>query len=374
MSMSIDSILDKVSSLSNVPLISFIYIGITVFLSAITSYIRTQSYQNLIKQNSELLFDDIIIPSLQLVPSHIVFHPWTLWTSTFVETSPFQFISGLFIIYFGISFLESQWNPNISIDGNDDFSQYLNTSKPITETLKFTTIIIISSNLISLLLISLINIINNSTNNLNLPLQYGLFILVIPISVVAKQLTPETNIKLFSLFKFRLKRLPLILLLSSLILSILKFSLSPFLPGLISFLTSWYYLRYIQYSPAISSEILPTTESSSSSIPPTTSNLIRGDPSDTFAIIEFFPEFLKSTLKPLFDGIYQLSALLGIIKPWNDNDIDIGNLRNNLRISGNSTSSSTAITHNLQSNSDIDSERRKQIALKVLENSVDRKD
>ena len=132
--MSIDSILDKVSSFSNVPLISFIYIGITVFLSAITSYIRTQSYQNLIKQNSELLFDDIIIPSLQLVPSHIVFHPWTLWTSTFVETSPFQFISGLFIIYFGISFLESQWNPNISIDGNDDFSQYLNTSKPITET------------------------------------------------------------------------------------------------------------------------------------------------------------------------------------------------------------------------------------------------
>ncbi|ONH72123.1 Rhomboid-like protein 19 [Pichia kudriavzevii] len=114
------------------------------------------------------------------------------------------------------------------------------------------------------------------------------------------------------------------------------------------------------------------------------SDTIRGDPSDTFALVEFFPDVLKPTLRPLFEGFYQLSVLLGIVRPWNDDDVDIGNLRSNLRVSGPSlankrTNSSTFMnttgnSKNLKSETDDEiAERRKQIALKVLEETANKK-
>jgi hypothetical protein len=380
MSIDMNSISTFLSTITSLPVITLVYLAITILLSAITSYIRTQSYKKLITSNPELLFDDVIIPSLQLVPSHIVFHPWTLLTSPFVETSPFQFLAGLLIIYFGITFLESQWNPKSSdIDSIDDISNYLNSRQPIPETLKFTLFVTIVSNFINLLIVSFIHIINGTTETLNYPLQYGLFILILPLSVVAKQLAPETNIRVLSFFKFRLKRSPFILLSLSFILSLLRISLSPFLPSFVSFFTAWYYLRYIQISPAINANILPTSTSNSNSNSSNANNSssTRGDPSDTFALVEFFPEILKPTLKPLFDGFYQLSVLLGVVRPWNDDDVDIGNLRSNLRVSGTSSnfsknSNSGSKSNNNASSTEID-ERRRQIALKVLEQTIDDK-
>ena len=372
MSMDANTVMAKITEYTNIPPITMAYEALTILLSATTSYIRTQSYKELVQSSPNLVFDDIIIPSLQLVPSHIVFHPWTLWTSTFVETSPFQFISGLVIVYFGITFLESQWNPTSGNDDSmDDISQYLNSQKPVSETLKFTTVVITVSNLTILLLVSLINILSGTAESLNRPLQYGFFIMVLPISVVAKQLIPEANIKVLSIFKFRLKRLSLVLLASSLALSLGRRSLSPFLPAFVSFLVSWYYLRYIQITPAMNADILPTATSSNPSIPPQSSTNIRGDPSDTFALVEFFPEMIKPTLRPIFDGFYQVSVLLGIVRPWNDDDVDIGNLRSNLRFSGASAATTKTTVNQADSSND---ERRKQIALKVLQQSVERQD
>ncbi|KAG0674229.1 hypothetical protein C6P40_000340 [Pichia californica] len=384
MAIDLESVSRKVSSLTSFPIITFIYLTITILLSAITSYVRTQSYKALIATNPELTFEDIIIPSLQLVPSHFIFHPWTLWTSAFVETSPFQFVSGLIIIYVGLTFLEAQWNPksvNEDTTNTVNLSQVFNSQQPLSETLKFTTIIIIVSNFVSLILFTLINLIKGTTERLNLPFHYGLYILVIPFATVAKQLTPETNIRVLSLFKFRLKRLPFILLTLTLILSIIKGSSSPFLPSFISFFTAWVYLRYFQYSPAINAfEILPPPVTSSTSSSSTTtsatqssSSVTRGDPSDTFQFVEFFPDLTKPYVKPIFDGFYQLSVLLGLVRAWNDEEVDIGNLRSNLRVTGtsgikttNKSTTSTAVS------ADID-ERRRQIALKVLEESVDSK-
>lgn len=372
-----DSVSAHVQKLTTLPPITLVLLAITIFLSAVTSYIRTQSYKLLVEKNPNLLFDQVIIPSLQLVPSHILFHPWTLITSSFVETSPFQFLAGLAIIYFGITFLESQWNASsVNSDSVDEISIYLSSpsQQPVSETWKFLHFVIIISNFFSLLIVSFIHVFNGTSEALNHPLQYGLFILVVPISVVAKQLIPERNIRVLSFFKFRIKRLPFILLSLSLLLSVLRMKLSPAIPAFITFLTTWYYLRYLQISPAINSNILPTATPSASS---NSSN--RGDPSDTFSLVEFFPELLKPTLKPFFDGFYQISVLLGIVRPWNDDDIDIGNLRSNLRVSGNPTITSrqTSLVNNTQAtnqnftSAEID-ERRKQIALKVLEQSTEK--
>lgn len=350
--------MDLISNLAikytTIPLITLVYLALTITLSTITSYVRTQSYKELVVQNPSLLFDDIVIPALQLVPSHIVFHPWTLFTSTYVETSPFQFIVGVIIIYFGITFLESQWNPQSLDDEPEDVTTLLNSQSPISETLKFTTFVVIVANFICLLLVSLINISKGTSQLLNNPLQYGLYIFLLPVAVVAKQLTPERNIKVFTLLKFRLKRLPFILLSLSLLLSVIKQSLSPLLPAYVTFITSWYYLRYIQISPAINT-VLPTPNNTSASI-------IRGDPSDTFSLVEFFPDVVKPTLKPVFDGFYQIAVLLGVVRAWNDDDVDIGNMRSNMRVSGTSK--------NQGSSSAEDDERRKKIALKMLGDAV----
>ena len=372
MAFNIDAISNRVTELTSLPVITLSYLAITVALSTITSYVRTQSYKNLIASNPQLVFDDIIIPSLQLVPSHFVFHPWTIWTSAFVETSPFQFISGLIILYVGMTFLESQWNPRSSDDeeASNNITQYLNSQQPLSETLKFTTIIIVISNLICIILITLFNLLNGSLENLNLPLHYGLYILVLPFATVAKQLTPETNIRVLSLFKFRLKRLPFILLTLTLIMSITRGTGAPFLPAFVSFFTSWCYLRYFQISPAINAfEVLPSPVSQ----PKTANAISRGDPSDTFALVEFFPDLAKSSVKPIFDGIYQLSVLLGVVRPWNDEEVDMGNMRSTFRVSGTQGIKTSNSNVSNPVSSDID-ERRRQVALKVLEQSVDPKE
>lgn len=362
--MNMNTVSSQLAKYTTMPLTTLTFLAITILLSAVTSYVRTQSYGSMVGDNPQLEFDEVIIPAFQLVPSHIIFHPWTLWVAAFVETSPFQFIAGLAIIYFGITFLESQWNPkSLADDSGDDLSNYL-ISQPVSETLTFVSVVIVVSNFFCLLVVTLVNLINSTAENLNQPLQYGLFILVLPLAVVAKQLTPETNTRLIT-FKFRLKRLPFILLSASLLLSVVKRSLSPFLPSFVSFFTAWYYLRYVQISPAINTEILPTSTAASSR---QAASSVRGDPSDTFSLVEFFPEVLKPTLKPLFEGFYQLSVLLGVVRAWNDDDVDIGNLRSNMRVAGTS-SKSLQPEQSSTSNPEID-ERRRQIALKVLEETV----
>lgn len=374
MAFDMESLSNQVSQFTSLPVITLVYLAITVTLSAITSYVRTQSYKHLIAGNPELVFEDIIIPSLQLVPAHFVFHPWTIWTSAFVETSPFQFISGLIIVYVGMTFLESQWNPKSLSAANDEASSnithYLSSQQPLSEALKFTSIIIIISNLVCIVLITLSNLLYGSLSNLNLPLHYGLYILVLPFATVAKQLTPETNIRVLSLFKFRLKRLPFILLTLTLAISVIKGNAAPFLPAFVSFFTSWCYLRYFQFSPAINAfEVLPSPVSQAGSV----NTPSRGDPSDTFALVEFFPDLAKPYVKPLFDGIYQLSVLLGLVRPWNDEEVDIGNIRSTFRVSGTQGITTSKPTSGDPISSDID-ERRRQVALKVLEQSVDPKE
>ncbi|GAV28999.1 hypothetical protein PMKS-002478 [Pichia membranifaciens] len=99
----------------------------------------------------------------------------------------------------------------------------------------------------------------------------------------------------------------------------------------------------------------------------------RGDPSDTFALVEFFPDLVKPYAKPVFDGIYQLSVLLGLVRPWNDEEVDIGNIRSTFRVSGTQGFNISKATSGDPVSSDID-ERRRQVALKVLEQSVDPKE
>lgn len=339
------------SGIEKTPPITVSYLGLTVFLSTVTSYIRSSTFEALKPTNPTLQWDDIVIPSLQVVPSQVLFHPWTLWTATFVEITPHQFIFGLIIIWFGITWLETHWNPKYNSSQTTDNA----SNELVPETFKFLAFVTISTHLVSLMIIIVINgLILPTPALLSHPLGYGVYVFIAPFAVVAKQLQPERNVKILSKFKFRLKRLPFIILSASLFLSLVLQTLFPFLPILVSFLVSWVYLRYLQRN--FDGTILP--ESSRS-------NYITGDASDTMDMVEFFPESFKPVLKPLFNACYDAVILLGIVRPWNDDDIESGNLRSRNRIIN---TPATTTTH--LNSSKASDERRKKMGLKVLEDSA----
>ena len=98
------------NGIENTPPITIAFVTLTVLLSTITSYIRSSTYDSLKGSNPSLLWEDIVIPALQVVPSQVLFNPWTLWTATFVEITPHQFMIGLVIVWFGVTWLEQHWN------------------------------------------------------------------------------------------------------------------------------------------------------------------------------------------------------------------------------------------------------------------------
>ncbi|GMM32596.1 hypothetical protein DAMA08_053410 [Martiniozyma asiatica (nom. inval.)] len=314
------------TAIDNLPSLTIGFLSITVILSALTSLIRTQAFQ----PGTE--WEDVIVPMLQVVPSSVFYYPWTLWTATFVETSPLQFILALVIITFGITWLENYWN----------FETRQESILP--ETFKFVSIITILTNFISVLTVIIVHLIIpealSDADGVALfhPLRYGIYNLILPLSVVAKQLSPEVNLKLYSL-KFRLKRLPIIMLSFSAIISLLCGTLWPLIPAWNSMFFAWVYLRYWQVLP--SETILPGGNST----------IITGDSSSLFDFVTFFPEAIQPKLKNSFDKIYDLSILLGLIRAWNEEDLERAPRSEQLKPTDGVTAD----------------ERRKMIALKVLE-------
>lgn len=349
--MAVDLDFNAISNqIEKTPPITAVFVTLTIILSTVTSYIRSNSYDSLRVSDPSILWEDIVIPGLQVVPAQVVFHPWTLWTATFVEITPHQFIIGLIIMWFGVTWLEEHWNPKYNDSTNSSNSSADKTLVP--ETFKFLSIVTIFTNLISVLVIIIVNtLITPTPELLSHPLGYGVYNFILPLAVVAKQLQPERNVKLFSKFKFRLKRLPFILLSSSLILSILLMRSWPILPAFVSFLVSWGYLRYFQV--IADSSILPDSRS----------GIAIGDASDTFDMVEFFPEVSKAYLKPFFNACYEGVVLLGVVRPWNDDDVESGNLRSRNRVVRTSTVSNS-------SSGTTGDERRKQMGLKILEGST----
>ncbi|OWB56385.1 hypothetical protein B5S28_g2285 [[Candida] boidinii] len=330
------------------------------------------------------------VSDLQLVPIDSIFKPWVYITSSFLETTSIDFLLGLIVLYFGSKYCESIWNYSGSIGTN---------SKIFSESIWFLIVVAIFSNITSVLInILFVDIFGLNPNVLSIPLNYGLLTLLMAFVVVLKQQSPEHSIKLFNGFlKLRIKQLPLLLLILSLTISLLiTKSLFPYIPIANSFYISWFYLRYIQVNSL--SELLPTSESSSSgentngddasrNISNSSSNsIVRGDASDTFAFIQFFPDFIKPYLKPICRFFYHSSVFLGIIKGFNDDDIESSNLRsikrfNSRNVSGIDTASNlfSALSFtsnqsqnkpNTDENAKDVAERRRQFALKVLEERV----
>lgn len=325
----------------NIPKSTRILVGSLLTISFFVFVAKVKQYHNLVVENGEeVSFYNMKIPYLQLIPRTTIFYPWVIVTAIFAEITILSFILSGVILIFSSKYIEKFWGWK--------------------EVVRFILVIGSATNFVSVLITIVCNILRDDIKGMDQPLGGGISY-YFGFLVVLKQLIPEHNILLFQgLLNLRIKQVPFILLIIVLLWSLLiTGSLYPAIPSLSSFMFSYLYLRFYQtFSDDL---VLPITNiaGESSSIVFT-----RGDASDTFAFVEIFPAFSKPYLGPLFDKVYEIGVLLGIITPFNDESIEQSNLRAQKR--------QDQVNQAQKNVANSVAERRRQVALQVIEDRINK--
>lgn len=132
--------------------------------------------------------------------------------------------------------------------------------------------------------------------------------------VALKQLVPEHTVSLFKgMIRIRIKHFPAIFVLANMISGPLLGTDTAFWLSLTGFLTSWIYLRFFRIS-----EITTSATGGEGAT-------MKGDASDTFSFVAFFPDVMHPFLTPICDGIWSMLLQLKICTPFSEEDIEAGN-------------------------------------------------
>lgn len=143
------------------------------------------------------------------------------------------------------------------------------------------------------------------------PIQ-GLLALEAGFLVALKQLVPEHTVSLLKgSIRVRVKHFPALFTLANIISGPLLGTDTAFWLSLFGFLTSWIYLRFLRISEA--------GEGSSGTV------LVKGDASDTFAFVAFFPDVLHPYMSPVVDGIFNTLVQLRLCTAFSVEDVEAGN-------------------------------------------------
>lgn len=278
-----------------------------------------------------------LIPYIQLIPRYAIFYPWVFATAVFAEISFVGFLVSLAVLVVATKYVEKFWG--------------------YKEVLKYIFLVGILTNLITVIMVIIINMLRGNVQGMNQPLGGGASYYM-GFLIVLKQVIPEHNVVLFQgLVNFRVKHFPFILLVLALVWSIAFKSLYPIFPAMFSFIVSYNYLRFIQSFYADS--LLPTVNPASAANANT--NIIRGDASDAFQLIEFFPSALKPVLQPAINGVYDVAVLLSLIAPFDEDAIELSNLR---------VQNMSQQAEVMSNKANTEADRRRQVALQVIEERI----
>ncbi|EDK43446.1 hypothetical protein PVL30_001595 [Lodderomyces elongisporus] len=324
----------------NIPKSTRILLGYLFTVTTLLCVFKYRIYHGIVLSGSSEppSFNEILVPFIQLIPSTTAFNPWVVVTAIFAETHLATFIFSLVVLFVGSKFVERFWG---------DF-----------EVVKFIAIVGSVTNLITVLIAIVSNLVRQDEKNMNTPLGGGISY-YFGFLVVFKQLIPEHNIVLFQgLINFRVKHLPFALLIVLVIWSAaISQSMYPAVPSVTSFFVAFAYLRFFQ---ALRTEpTLPVSTNDASN-----SSVLIGDASDTFQLVEFYPAILKPYLTPVFNGVYDGAVFLGIVTPFNDETVQQSNSRAQKRqeqVSQASKSVASSVA-----------ERRRQVALQVIEDRINK--
>lgn len=324
----------------NVPRSSKIVLASLATVSLLIFLIKFVQYRQQLQTDPQslLIFHDILIPYLQLIPRYAIIYPWVFTTSIFAEISVVSFTVSASILFGASKYVEKFWGWK--------------------EVVKFILLVGSFTNFITVLITIICNIIRGDVGGMDRPLGGGISY-YFGFLVVVKQLIPEHNVVLFQgLINFRVKHLPFLFLNLVIVWSLLiSRSLYPAIPSIASFIISYSYLRF--YQSFSTDPILPITTASGGS---DQNSIIKGDALDTFQLVEFFPAITKPFLKVVFDKFYDLAVLLGIVTPFNDESIEQSNFRARKRFEQ-ANQAQKSVANSV-------AERRRQVALQVIEDRI----
>lgn len=322
-----------------------VLLGVLICTTSLIFFIKVGHYRSMISsgstEQSEIIFRNIQVPYLQLIPRYTIFYPWVIVASIFAEITIISFIISGGILAVSTKYVEKFWG--------------------FKEVVKFVLIVGSITNLATVIITILCNLMRGDLAGMDKPLGGGISY-YFGFLVVLKQLIPEHNIVLFQgLVNFRVKHLPFILLNVVVAWSLLiSRSLYPAVPSIGSFVISYNYLRF--YQSFLNDPLLPVTLANGSS--DNSGSLITGDASDAFQLVEFFPTVLKPYLSVVFDGCYDIGCILGIITPFNDDSIEQGNIRAQKRLEQ-ANQAQKSVANSV-------AERRRQVALQVIEDRINK--
>ena len=252
-------------------------------------------------------------PWLVIVPGASFWYPWTLITASFCESSILEFLVSIVSLPLAARYLERQWGA--------------------VELIKFSVVVLVGSNIIAwglqLLLFAVFR-----KEVLIWGIQFhGLQALQTAFLVAFTQLIPEHQVQVLSgAFKLRIKDLPMLYVTVSNVMCIIGYT-SPWILIQFGWLISWAYLRFFQVN-----------ESG-----------YRGDRSDAFAFVNWFPPFAHKPVQFISTTLFDLFVKIKVVQPWTGGDY--GDLES-APINGQAPP---------QGSSRAEAERRRAMALKALD-------
>ncbi|KAH7040144.1 eukaryotic integral membrane protein-domain-containing protein [Microdochium trichocladiopsis] len=298
----------------NIPPVTRILLGALLLQSVFNAAIR---YRQRTSSAS------VVVPWLTLVPAHSLIYPWTFVTTTLVESNILTLAAAALTLFHGGRYLERAWSSR-------EFAKFLVVVSLIPNFLCF---------LVTLLF---------STITGNVSWRFSVIAGTIPLQVAFlvafSQLVPAHTVTLFrGVLSMRVPRFPLVYLGVLFVLSLTPlYSSINFVSAVFGFLTSWTYLRFYK-------TVFPDLDSSQPSS-------LRGDASETFAFVEFFPGPAKPFVGAIADQVFNVLVALRICTPFSAAEVSAASQGGN-----------SFMPRNPPGGVRAEAERRRALALKALD-------
>ncbi|POY73830.1 hypothetical protein BMF94_3371 [Rhodotorula taiwanensis] len=264
----------------------------------------------------------LLFPWLVLVPGNVLYAPWTLLVSSFVEVNLIEFLISILTLPLAARYLERVWGA--------------------AELLKFVAAVVVVSNVIAVF----VNIIESIALGDRALFLYGmsyhgLSALQVGFLVAFTQLIPEHQVQVFGgLFHMRVKSLPMLYVTFSNIVCVLGYQ-SPYILVQFGWLVSWFYLRFFKYNDGVD---------------------FRGDRSETFAFHNWFPPLIQKYVQRLAGFAFSLAVRFKVLPSWGI-DVESGSSVLGNGVTGAGGASYTPVPGGQRA----EAERRRQLALEALD-------
>ncbi|RMZ77009.1 hypothetical protein DV738_g4574, partial [Chaetothyriales sp. CBS 135597] len=233
-----------------------------------------------------------VAPYLALIPSYVVFYPWTLITTVFVEQNIITLLVNSAAVYFGGRYFERAWG-----------------SRAFLFALLLTTLV---SNLLAVPFYITWAALSGRSGRANTPITGGIT-LQAAFLVACKQIVPEHTVSIHKgMIKLRVKHFPAIFLAANTISGLVFGTTTALVLSWLGLITTWVYLRFYKRQPDLSSTS-------------TDSGGIKGDASETFAFATFFPEAIQPPIASVCDKIFDVLCTLRLCTPFSDEAVAVSN-------------------------------------------------